>query len=74
MMNPIQFDLLLEERRREVERAVETQRMLRLLAPTRPHLGRRCCAQIGVRLQQWGLRLQAYAAQGQAPAWKEQIS
>lgn len=74
MMNPIQIDLVLEERRRQVAQAIETQRKLRLLASTRPNLGRRCCAQIGVRLQQWGLRLQAYAAQDHTPAWKEQIS
>lgn len=73
MMNPIHFDLLLEERRREVERAVAMQRVSRLLAPARPHWGRRCCVQIGVRLQRWGLWLQSYATQGQVQAWKEQV-
>ena len=74
MMNPIQIDLLLEERRRQMEQAIEMQRKLRLLAPTRPNLAQRCCVQIGVRLQQWGLQLQAYATQDHNRAWKEQIS
>lgn len=72
MMNPIQIDLLLEERRRQVEQTIEMQRKLRLLPPARPNLGRRCCVQIGVRLQQWGLKLQTYAAQEQTPTWKGQ--
>lgn len=72
-MNPLQFDLLLEERRRELAQSVETQRKQSLLAaPARPHPGRRCCAWIGVRLQKWGVWLQRYAAQGQGQAWKEQ--
>lgn len=74
MMNPIQIDLLLEERRRQMEQAIEMQRKLRLLPPARPNLGQRCCVLIGVRLQQWGVKLQAYAAREQAPAWKEQIT
>lgn len=74
MLDPMRFDLLLAERRRAAEEAMEMQERLRMLSDVRPGMGRRCCGWLGVRLQAWGVALQRYAQPAPQRAWEEQPS